>query len=159
MTLTVNKCKTCARLDSSTLRCRLNGVDVDPNEDFCSQHAFEDSVNTCDICGRKFIGKGTLTVIDGKVHINCQLCDRNMGTCATCKHNTGYCAFYDKTVHPELSPVIMVERPVPGGTARIQQRNEERQKVVCSGCKCWNDEFKSCKETNTCKNYEVNFHN
>lgn len=155
LTHTSNKtCGKCAVLDKPTGICALTGHHVDPDADFCSQ--WTDNVQVCDICGRQFIGPGTLTEVDGKYKQTCTSCDDVIGTCRTCENrNKGYCAFQDRSVRPDVPPVIMKSMQKGNATFQAQVRNPERENIICVKCLCWKDDYGCCREARTCGNYKT----
>lgn len=148
-------CKTCGILDSTQNVCQLNGIRVEPDADFCSH--WTDNIQTCDLCGRKFIGPGTLTEVNGKFKQTCSSCDDAIGTCRTCANRQeGYCKFHDHSFRPDVPPTIV--KSIQKGPAIMQAQvpNPEREKITCEdGCSCFKPDFGCCKEARTCGNHTL----
>lgn len=154
---TLNKtCGQCAVLDSATGICALTGRKIDPDADFCSE--WTNSVDTCDICGRQFIGPGTITEVDGQYKLTCSGCDDGMGQCRTCiNRQKGYCAFRDASYKPEI-PIVITQQVQKGPMVmQAQVPNPEREKAICPSCNCWKEDFGCCREAHTCGNYKTNW--
>ena len=150
-------CRTCGILDKPSGMCSLTGRQVDPDADFCSQ--WTDNVQKCDMCGREFLGPGTLTEVNGEYKQTCNTCTEYFQTCRTCANRKrGYCKFNDQSFRPDVSPVITKSIQKGPAILQAQVRNPEREKITCQqGCLCYKDEFGCCRETHTCGNYKENW--
>lgn len=143
-----NKCGDCALYASGL--CRMTGLTVNAETDYCSKCVF--SLQTCDLCGQE-----TLNVIyditnPDKILKVCQSCSEKSGTCATCKHGA-HCAFNE-----DPSPLPkMIQKQIRQGNATMitQIPNPDRIAITCKkSCPCFNEEFNCCRQFNTCENYE-----
>lgn len=149
--LNANKtCATCALLAPDRPVCRFTGREVNPNENFCSEHVSE--LKVCDLCGQPYIGPDIIHCQEGgTIYITCQQCQSQMGTCATCSHGNE-CSF--ETDPSPIPPVVNQTFRQGNMTMSTQVRNPERIKITCEkGCSCWNSEHGCCKEYNTCAGY------
>jgi hypothetical protein len=133
-------CKTCAIADQQQKVCRLNGMPIDPNKDSCTKHTEEFTL--CNMCGSPIIGGSYVEVIEDKVFQYCERCNAAIGTCATCKTAMD-CKFETDTSCP-LPKVVMKTVRQGNMMMQVQAKNEERIKVVCPSCNCWDEENGDC---------------
>lgn len=153
---TLNKtCGKCGILDKSSGVCRLTARQVDPDADFCSE--WTDNVKTCDLCGKLFIGPGTITETEDGIKITCASCDDNFYTCRTCVNRQhGYCKFHDQSFRPDIPPIITQSMQRGPAIMQMQVHNPEREKITCEdGCECFNEDFGCCREVHTCGNHKL----
>ena len=130
-----NKCGDCALYASGL--CRMTGLTVNAETDYCSKCVF--SLQTCDLCGQE-----TLNVIyditnPDKILKVCQSCSEKSGTCATCKHGA-HCAFNED---PSPLPKMVQKQSRQGNMISVMTvPNPERMRETClKNCDCGSEEF------------------
>ena len=129
-------CKTCAIADKNQKVCRLSGIPINLDKDTCTQHKTEFTL--CDMCRSPIIGGSYVEVVGDKVFQYCERCNSAIGTCSTCKEIMD-CRFETDTSCP-LPKVVTKVVQQGNMVMQTQARNEEREKVVCPSCKCWDEE-------------------
>ena len=133
-------CKSCVILDKEHNACGLSNLIVDPEKDSCTQHRTE--FTYCDMCRSPIIGGSYVEVVGDKVFQYCGRCNAAIGTCATCKEVVD-CRFEtDTSCH--LPKVVMKTIRQGNMMAQTQVKNEERVKIVCPSCNCWDEENGGC---------------
>lgn len=141
-------CKTCILGDKIKRVCGLSNVPIDPDKDFCSHHATSiEQMNKCEICGNPILITGELLAQDdeGNWHIYCRNCDRLLKTCQSC-NKYQICAF---ETDPNPMPKVVVKTIQQGNAVmQAQVKNEERIKLFCHSCACWDEECGCLKEFN-----------
>lgn len=126
-------CGTCAIFDKIKSVCGLNGRPVSKTADFCSKHTNE--LLICDICHLPMLPTGCY--IEDANHIYCEKCNQYINSCQVCdKFQT--CPF---ETDPNPLPKVVV-KIIQNGNMKMQTqvRNEEREKLFCHTCGCWNEE-------------------
>lgn len=144
-------CKTCALLGQPGDICQITGRQINPEADYCSNH--RRTLEVCDMCGRQTLETGSLTQVGDEVKLACIPCTERMNTCATCEHR-GPCIFNDKTVHPELPPVVVKTMQRGPATMQAQVKNPDREATVCPLCECFVEGWGCGREAHTCDRYK-----
>lgn len=117
---------------------------------------FAERLNPCAICGGHIMGQPILDLDkEGKYHKLCVSCSQK-SQCEICFY-ANRCDFNNRQIHPELQPYVM--KVIRQGPMTVQNQviNEERIKVVCKTCKCYNPEDKEsyCRKGKMkCSNYD-----
>lgn len=138
-------CQTCFFAEKNQLVCRLSGLPIDLTKDGCSHHRRE--VDYCEICRKPMLPQGTITECDknGEFHHFCGQCNVFLLSCKSCGNNS-ICLF---ETDPNPMPKVVM-KVVQQGNMRMQAqvKNEEREKLLCVKCDCWNEEYGCMKEFN-----------
>ena len=130
------RCKTCLIADKQQSVCGLTELPINLEKDYCPQHKTE--FYTCEMCGKPILSGIFIEMIEDKPHIYCERCNMAIGTCATCTEITD-CRFETDSSCP-LPPIVVKTIRQDNAIVQMQVRNEEREKIVCPSCKCWNGE-------------------
>ena len=145
----IKYCRTCRILDPVQHVCQLNGMRVDPNEDFCSRHAT--TLETCDVCGKPVI-KPILTPDGTSWKKLCGDCAEQLNTCGFCRM-ADTCSF-----ESDPSPLPkMVQRRIQQGpmTSITTVQNPDRVAITCAkGCACYDAEQGCMRQFHCCNKLE-----
>ena len=132
-------CNTCLLGDKIQKRCRLSGIPIDPEKDFCSHYT--DSLENCEICGHPMLTEGSFIEQDdnGVWHQYCSNCAKLLQTCQTCSNP---CEFES---NPDPMPKVVI-KTVRQGNMQMQTQvmNPERIQKFCPSCNCYDEEV-GCK--------------
>lgn len=132
-------CKTCVYCDKAQSVCRVYGISVEGEKDFCPKHAKE--LNCCEVCGQPMILVGSFVEQDskGNWHQYCVNCRELLKTCQTCSKP---CEF---ETNPDPMPKVVM-KTVQQGNMRMQTQvmNPDRINKFCLTCDCYNEE-NGCK--------------
>lgn len=135
-------CKTCRLADLKQNICKLYGLKIDPQKDFCSKHKAE--IGKCEIC--EGLTLKTFLVPDGtEWHELCVNCVNKINTCNFCRSGS-VCAF--ETDPDPLPKQITQTQRSPMGVIQTQVRNPEREQKFCSTCRCWSVDLSKCNKSN-----------
>lgn len=147
----VKHCKTCLLSDKEQMVCMLSNQPIDLSADFCSKHRAE--LHKCSICRRSMISPGIIEINDsGEVIEYCNECNAKVGTCYLC-NCVNQCAFNND---PNPMPKVVLKTIRQGNMMmQAQVKNEERVKLFCHSCPCWDAEFAECQKENygSCNKY------
>ena len=138
-------CNTCGLANRSRKQCRLSGIPIDLNKDFCSHYVYDP--NTCEICHNPVLNTTSVLELDdnGNWHIYCPNCINLLKTCQVCRSFQS-CAF---ETDPNPLPKVVTKTVRQGNMVmQAQVKNEERVKALCHTCCCWNEEYGCMKEFN-----------
>lgn len=131
----IKYCKTCKLFDPYSETCRINGIKVDGNTDYCTKYTIV--LETCDWCKKKILQPIVTVLGENKVHLFCSPCASKLSTCQGCKESQ-VCAF---ETDPNPLPKIAIKQVQQGPMIAQQQiPNPERQKLFCHNCHCWDGE-------------------
>ena len=155
--LEYKNCRHCSIADLHQNKCRLTGLPIDPDNDYCSHGTKH--LPTCSICRSPFISGTGLIVMENDIpHEICGRCAAAKNTCAICsKVNT--CEF---ETNPDPLPKTVREQIQQGGAIMITEMiNPERVQKFCLTCDCWSEEIGGCARRNGngeyCSKQTVNF--
>lgn len=152
---TIHKCGRCIFRDQSTQVCDILKLAVQENDEACKRYADNETIVTCELCGRKTLGGSEVIFMEDKIHVTCAECANKTGTCATCI-NVKQCAF---ETDPSPIPQVVQKRIQQGPMVQIVQiMNPDRIAITCKmGCDCWDTESETCyKQTcGTCGKYKI----
>ena len=140
--MSIKNCKSCALSEKTKLVCRLTGIPIDLEKDFCSKHAMH--LNRCDLCGNPMVAPIYVS-LDGALQY-CGNCRQVFSTCQLCQ-NASKCEF---ETNPDPMPKVVVKTIQQNGMVmQAQVKNNERIQKFCPSCICWNKETECCmKEFN-----------
>jgi hypothetical protein len=147
-------CATCAVLDTDTKKCRLNGKEVNIDVDVCMEHT--KFLIDCEVCGQTILPKQAIFLMkpnSADYTLGCPNCFEVLRTCQGCVKGT-QCAF---ETDPNPMPKVVIKTVKQGNmVAQTQVRNEEREKLFCYNCGCWDAEDKICNRTDSlcCGNFQ-----
>ena len=132
-------CNTCALKDEQRKICRLSGIPINLEEDFCSHHI--QNLMTCEICGSPMLTKGSLVEMDSELnwHHYCAQCKELLKTCQIC---SAPCEF---ETNPDPMPKVVM-KTVRQGNMQMQTQvmNPDRVNKFCLVCGCYDKEL-GCK--------------
>ena len=138
----IKNCSTCGFADPKQPICRVYNRQIDKQKDFCSLH--EEEPNKCDICGSLMLKNGSVIDItnENSTLIYCNRCLQLMRTCQLCS-NFNRCEF---ETNPSPLPKVVMKTVQQGNmTMQTQVKNEERIKLLCINCPCYDDAL-GCKK-------------
>ena len=149
-------CNTCGLRDPMRHVCRLTGIKISPDIDFCSRHILSNDLPTCEICGNGHPNP-IIDITDGKTLVVCPQCFNMLDTCQVCSHSRN-CSF---ETDPSPIPKV-VEKVIRQGymTTVSQVLNPERIEITCKkGCPCYSEKNGCGRQTEfrKCDNYEQMF--
>jgi hypothetical protein len=130
--MSIKYCRTCSLKDPNQLVCRLTGIPIDLDKDFCSKHATE--LTTCQICRSVMVEPGFIIDTGDKILHYCSRCHQLLNTCQLCS-KAGVCEF---ETNPDPMPKVVMQTVRQGNMVmQTQAKNEERIKKFCHSCHCW----------------------
>lgn len=135
-------CNTCGFKDEQRSLCLVYNRQIDLDKDFCSLH--QEEPTKCDICGNLMLKDGAIIDIteENNSLIYCGKCHQLMRTCQLCC-NYEKCEF---ETNPSPIPKVVVKTIQQGNmTVQIEVKNEERIKLLCVECPCY-DGALGCKK-------------
>ena len=136
-------CNTCGYCDKNKQICLFYNIQVNIDKDFCSKHIAEPI--RCEICQSLMTTKGSFLEQDNEDnwHMYCGRCKTLLSTCQTCK-KVAVCPF---ETDPNPMPKVVMKTVQNGNMImQTQVRNEERIKLFCLSCDCWDSEENQCRK-------------
>lgn len=148
----MRRCGDCGIWKANREVCPYFQEHMDKDELGCPK--FQSELNTCQICGRPYLGKAVINydTHSSATYVVCPSCDANMYTCGTCKMVT-VCDFETNPV--PLEKYVQQEIRQGNMVAVTTVKNPERIRETCQkNCKCFSQEFGCMKTNNECGNWE-----
>ena len=150
----IKYCKTCVfktKVQDGTNRdaCSQFKILINPEEDYCSQHMSEGSLETCEMCGAQMVASQLVLWYnkdnEDKPKYICHDCRTKMYSCTTCSYKTE-CGFMSDHSEP---PFVMKTVQQGFMTMQTQVKNPNLIEKHCINCRCSADAQGTCmKEEN-----------
>lgn len=144
-------CKECGLRKGTT--CLIsNRIVPDLNHAACPWGRRENTIRTCDYCGRNFEDLFIDMTNEEPIFI-CENCFSQFNTCNRCTR-VRRCAFTEDQTSPDF---IMKQFRQDNQIIQIQVKNPDKIDIYCRKCGCWDNDYRTCmREYGFCKNYKEN---